>query len=215
MCGGGSGGSCLVWPQSPALIRRSRAGRERWQLRAKGKWLEFGVGSWGFEGEGARRRGAWEVSPGPRDSVAPDFHSPSALLYCSADFPESNTTSAATQPSLHCLWVTQCPPRQCQLPPHPSWRGAEEQTSELEANISVLKSHACFLPSRGAGGSDPVTHPVDVTTVLKGHFSVPRSLLYTTSKVTPGYSWCWIPLVLAVTAPSQHKSQQDTNPGSA
>lgn len=38
----------MVWPQSPVLIRRSRAGRERRWPRAEGKWLRVGVSSWGL-----------------------------------------------------------------------------------------------------------------------------------------------------------------------
>lgn len=143
----------MVWPQSPAPIRRSRAGWEQWRPRAKGKRLGFGVGSWGLlcplPSPLPCKERCLGVSPGPGYSVAPYFCSPSTLLYCSADFSQSNTTSSAACPDLRCLWVTQCPSWQCQLPPRPSWVGAEEQTPELEAKICILKSHICFFPGGG------------------------------------------------------------------
>lgn len=116
------------------------------------------------------------MSPGPGYSVDPYFHCPSALPYCSADSPKSNITSTAAHPALHCLRVTWCPSQQCQLSPHPSWTGGEEQTLNWRQKICILKSYVCFFPRRGTGDSEHVHHPVDAAAVLRGRLSVPRAL---------------------------------------
>lgn len=58
--------------------------------------------------------------PRPQLLGSPVFPQLLCFVLLLNDFPESNTTSAATLHDLLCLWVTWCTPWQCQLLPCPS-----------------------------------------------------------------------------------------------